>query len=66
MKETQTQRPFRLECEKTYVEHIVPSSCVSDIWVWVSWIVLIKKLIQDGNTYWGKKMGREVTEKGDE
>ena len=27
----------------TYVKHIVPSSFVcSDLWVWVSWLVLIK------------------------
>ena len=42
MKETQTQRPFRLEdIYSTYVKHIVPSSCfLSDLWVWVSRIVL--------------------------
>ena len=43
MKETQTQRPFHLEDLKTYVKQIVPSSCFSDLWVWISWIVLIKK-----------------------
>ena len=41
MKETQTQRAFHLDNNKTYVKHIVPSSfSFSDLWVWVSWIVL--------------------------
>ena len=41
-KETQIQRPFSFENNRASVKDIVPSSFfASDLWVWVSWTVLV-------------------------
>ena len=42
MKETQTQRPFLLESNRRMRNTLSrKASFFSDLWVWVSWIVLI-------------------------